>query len=231
MPGIDGYQTWDGSVLRALVLNGAPLLDSAGSIPSSWSPDSPGTILATMDGGAILQLQTPGGDCPVMFSALKVSITMQHNREEDYRRMCVAERFPPVRWWMELPLPCIWYIPGKNTGQTAWQIDRRLPYGGAVPGVTHATHPPRAEVDGVAQTIITTGTPTTGQVLVPESAGFASIVTPATLTGELLVLWVPFELLVKISGPSTNNPQANLLAYSATLEEVQGSGDYTEATE
>lgn len=230
MPGTDGYQTWDASALRSLCLNGVALLDSVANIPASWSPESPGAILPTMDGGGIVQLQTPGGDCPIMSSALKISITMQHNREEDFRRMSVAERFPPVRWWFELPLPCLWYIPGKNAGQTTWKTDRRLPYGGAVPGVTHATHPPLVMVDGVAQTVITTGTPGAGEVLVPESAGFASVTTPAGLAGELLELWVPFELLVKISGPSTNNPQANLLAYSATLEEVQGSGDYTGAT-
>lgn len=230
MPGVDGYQSWDDRTLSALCLNGVALLDSTATVPASWSPESPGTILATMDGGGITQLFTPGGDCPIMNSALKVSITMQHNRQDDYRRMTVAEGFPPARWWFEVWLACKWYIPGKNTGQTTWKTDRRLPYGGAVPGVTHATHPPRVEVDGVAQTVITTGTPTTGEVLVPESAGFASITTPAALTGELLVLWVPFELLVKISGPSTDNPQANLLAYSATLEEVQGSGDYTGAT-
>jgi len=233
MPGVDGYigtPAWDvRQLLDGMFLDGVALLDTAGHWPASWTPGTAGTHLPTMDGGAVVQYQWIGGDAPLMARPLEISLTLQHNIEADYFRMLAAEAAGPRRFWFGLWLTCMWYIPGRNTGQTAWKTDRRFPY--SLTGITHSSHPPQVLIDGTAQSIITTGTPTTGQAKVPTTGGFGAITLPAGITGEYLELRCPFELLVTVQGPSTSNPQANLLPYSATLREVQGSGDYTGATD
>lgn len=230
MAGADGYLSWEFPMLGSPVyLDGVALMDSAASPVFNWTPGQAGTRFAMADGGHLQQYQFIGGDAPLMGRPLEIPMVMQHNYQEDYQRLLEAEAIGPRRFWFGLWLTTVWYIPGKNAGQTAWKTDRRLPY--ALAGVTHATHPPIVKIDGVAQDILTTGTPGDGEAVVPEAGGFGSITLPAAITGEYLTLFCPFELLVTVEGPSFANPQANLITYSATLREVQGSGNYTGATE
>lgn len=229
MPGTDGYLSWDADTLRGpCYLNGVALLDSQAIPVPGWNPAPVGTRFGMADGGHVQQYQYIGGNAPLLGRALEIPIQMQHNREDDYWRMKEAEAFGPHRFWFGLWLDCSWYIPGRNAGQTTWKTDRRLPYG--LPGITHATHPPVVLIDGVEQDILTSGTPGAGEVVVPEAGGFASLVAPAGITGEMLVLRCPFELLVTIEGPSNAVPQPNLWTYTTTLREHLGSGDYTGAT-
>lgn len=232
MPGTDGYlgtPPWDITMLRGGIrINGAALVETS-MWPINWTPQgTPGTRHRMMDGGDIVQHQWIGGDCPLNLGRpLSIPVTFQHNSEADWKTLCRVELTGPVRIFLGLWVVDLWYIPGKNTGQTLWKCSRQFPY--ALSGVTHASHPPQAYIDGAAQTIITTGTPSAGQVKVPQAGGYQAITTPSAITGEFLELWYPAELLVTIEGPNTGNPQANLLTYAATLQEVQGSGGYTGA--
>lgn len=230
MPGTDGHLSWDRRMLGSLFyLDGVLLMDSAAAPVLNWSPGPAGTRFGMADGGHIQQYQWIGGDAPLMGRPLEIPMAFQHNVEVDYFRMLEAEAAGPRLVWFGLWLVCTWYIPGKNAGQTTWKTDRRLPY--ALPGVTHATHPPSVTIDGTEQDILTSGTPAAGEVVVPEAGGFATITAPADISGTWLSLKCPFELQVTVEGPSTGNPQANLITYAATLREVVGSGGYTGATE
>lgn len=79
-----------------------------------------------------------------------------------------------------------WSIPGQPGG-TTWTTSRYLPHDGVTRLVNSGTYAVSARVDGVAQTVITTGSPASGEVLVPPApdGALATITTPAYVGGEL----------------------------------------------
>ena len=217
----------DSPPLRAGVWLDGTLIDGGVQLPiNEWNRETGAAILPTVGGVDIAQLRWLTGDAPVNLHAMKMSgINFNLVDEADYWLLHrVASVGQPVNLFFDVPMADYWYIPGKVAGQTTWKTSRKLPWD--LTGVTHVTTPPHAYVDSVAQTIIKTGTPSTGEVKVPETGGFGTITTPSGLTGTWLELRYAPQLLVVLRGINFTMQQANFLIVNCPVEEQRG-GLYT----
>ena len=192
----------------------------------------PGVALETAGRTTIVQLHWLGGDQPVNLAPIDHDFDLLVTTETDYFTFLEAqERGEPVSLWLDQRITDQWYIPGANAGQVTWRSSRWLPWSSTW-GVDHATSPPEVWLEDaagvrVAQTIITTGTPIAGEVLVPETGGdFGDLETPADLTERWLILRYAPVLVAKIGRLRVTLRELNSLRFSCPIEEILA-GDYT----
>lgn len=147
--------------------------------PIKLNTDSPGVTLNTLGNTDIEQMLWVEGSAPVNLGAKNnMQFNMTLVEEDDYWKFrMLQETGVPAEFWFDYVVADRWYIPGMEAGQTDWKTSRKSPWT-LVTGVDHTSHPPDAYIDGVQQTIIKTGTPTAGQVMVPETSGYLTIETP-----------------------------------------------------
>lgn len=155
---------------------GAFIAAKAGLIPIApqWQPR--GAQKEMLAGNNIAQLTRQGGNQPINLNPRQMRVGIQLNYEADYisimDRVAIGE---PVDVWFDWPILDRWYIPGQDLG-TEWKFSRKLPFG-QVPGISQSTRPPLAwfvDYSEVLQslTVITTGTPGTLEIKIPDAAGY-----------------------------------------------------------
>lgn len=115
-----------------------------------------------------------------------------------------------------------WSIPGQPGG-TTWTTSRYLPHDGVTRIVDSGLYAVTARVDGALQTVVTTGSPASGEVLVPPApaGALATITTPAYVGGELeLELYYQALYLMTVRSFRRAASGPDQLALSLTLEEA-----------
>lgn len=168
-----------------------------------------------------VQLRLLGAKAPVGAPPVEIPIQFTVDSTEEYELFLTrCERGFPVELWPAWPLFDQWYLPVRDVGQTEFEPRRKFPWG-AISGISHATRPPIVKVDGIEQTVVTSGTPGTGEVLVPESSGWQVIEAPAALTGTWLQLtyWPILDVLLKEVGQAYE--QHNNLVFDVKAVEAR----------
>lgn len=223
------YFTTSPGLSRGLYLDGRFIEGGEVMYPAQdWASPVGATILPTVANTDIAQLRWLGGNAPTNLNPMSLDVEVQITNETDYWIFQRAAALGiPVTIFFDYWIADYWYIPGKASGQTTWITSRLLPW--SLDGISHATRPPAALVDGVAQTIVTTGTPGTGEVKVPTSGGdYGTITTPSGLTGTYLELRYPPIFLVVMKNMGNSYRNHNDLRFSVSLVE-QRAGVYTAA--
>ena len=201
------------------VLDGVALDGQVIPISESW--ERPTRVLRMADGSHVVQRRLGDVDRATR-SPLFFQFEMTIDHESDYRRLMeIAHSGRVVLFFASVPVIDTWYIKHAPGSQATWKTTARVGWG--LPGVSHSKHPPEVQIDGVAQTIITSGTPTAGEAKVPETQSGAqnweTIETPAGLAGTRLTLLYWPEMLVTFASPVQSIPVRNRLEFVATLEE------------
>lgn len=225
MPDSRGYGLFDTyPVLEktaSLIIDGYTIkgtLDEGGFVVDQ---EGAGWVLDSYGGAMIYQLEYRGPDQPVNMSPLSVTVQMLFKHEDDISRLEMAAWGGPVLFVPHWPAPPDqWLIAAKKSGQTKWRTSRRLSYG--LSGITHATHPPRAWIDGTEQTIVTAA-PIAGEVQVPTTQtanqNYEEITTVSTITGNRLRFLYWPEYLVTFSRRSSVIPVFNGWVWTGQLRE------------
>lgn len=179
-------------------------------------------VLVTAGGTGILQRLWLGGKAPVdVVPFADFPMQMNVRDEADYRLFLTRKgRSMPVELWADWPLFEQWYIPARASGQTEWETRWKLPW--SLPGVSHATRPPRVYVDDVQQTVLTSGTPSAGEVVVPEAGGYGTLVTPVDLDGTWLRLEYAPVLIVYLAQVKMQYARLNDLVFNVDVSEHVG---------
>lgn len=187
-----------------------------------------GLTLQTHGHTTILQLPYTGSDAPFTMQPASFDMEILFTHQDDASRLNSHARMGlPFVLLVNWPFTDGWTIQGGAPSQTLWRTSRRVSWGLA--GVTHTSHPPRAFVDGVEQTIITVGTPVAGEIKVPETqpAGqnFATIEAPVDLTGSILELEYWPAWVARFKGATTPIPVLNSWSLIGQIEDLP-SGEY-----
>lgn len=179
------------------------------------------TLLQSLAGNSVQQSVWLGGDMPVNANPLRGRWQFKIATEADYQRFVNAEaRGVAVELWLDLPAVEFWYIPGADAGATTWQTLRRQPW--HIAGVTHATRPPKVLIDDVELTVVTSGPPGVGEVVVANSGGsIGTLTTNASDTSGATWLELRYHpvLLVAIKNVSREIADFNHIVVSAELVE------------
>lgn len=206
-----GYWFWDVQMLRGGVYLNGEIIHRGAMVPLTRSGDSPARTLTTLAGTQVLQRIGIGGDAPLNLRPLTFSARFSCDSEADYFRLVgAADSGTRVYLMPHLWIEDRWYIPGANPGQTTWRTSRRLAH--HLPGYSYdfASRQPQVLVDDVPQTVLSSGTPGAGEVVVPDTGGYVEVVTPAGLSGSYLALRYAPELVATLE-VRWQNEQGNLL--------------------
>lgn len=185
------------------------------------SASLPGNLVRAMDGSHVLQWPYVASRAPVSVAPLELPFAMLVRSEAQYLRVLSLMRSGiPVTLFFGWPHVETWLVAANPTPIT-WNSSRRTAWNGST--ITHATHPPRAWVDGVEQDIVTAA-PAAGEVQVPATQpggqGHFTVTTPSLAGAAKLELLYWPEYYVRFEDPREQIPQANELVLSATLREV-----------
>lgn len=198
-----GPANWTSYPFRHLgvYLDGVEIEDGAAYPLGGLQAFSGSVAFDTLGNSQIVQTRTLGAKAPLGVSAGEFTVRMNVKDEADYKLFLTrCERGEPVEFWPDWPLFDQWLLSLRDAGQTEFQTRRKLPW--ALSGVTHVTRSPLVDVDGTAQTIVTTGTPSTGEVKVPETSGYGTLTAPSGISGTYLTLaYAPvFDVLIQQVG-------------------------------
>lgn len=179
-----------------------------------------GAVLPTLARTDIFQFRGLGGDQPVNLHPFDGDLSVTVNHQEDFDLFEeVAAKGEPVDFFFDYWVIDLWRISDATSGQTIWKTSRKLPY--SIAGITHATRPPEAFIDEAAQTVITSGTPTSGEVKVPTVSGYADIETPSGIAGTHLKLRYPALMVGRFLDLRRSYTQANDLRFRLRFQEVR----------
>lgn len=216
-----GPAHWGVPAFRRCLVNGRPYRLGTGTL-AALAFSGPGigpARLLTEEGGTVVQYRWTGGRAPLSLGARELQLQLAADTLDDYLDLQrVLLDLAGLRLFLEVPMVDRWYIPGRSPGQTTWLTSRRLPYG-LHASVTRESHPPIVRVDGVEQDVLSSGTPTSGQVVVPDAGGWSEITTPLDLTGTYLELLYHPEL-VFVGAAEFAVPSYNELSVSLPAAEV-----------
>lgn len=214
-----GY--WASYPLRheGLYLDGVQIEDGAAYPLTSLAALSGSTVLDTIGNTQIVQTRYLGAKAPVGVTSGEIRLQMNVKDEADYKLfLSTCERGLPVDFWPDWPLFDQWYLPLRDSGQTEFQPRRKFPW--ALSGITHTNRPPLADVDGTSKTIVTTGTPTTSEIKVPEAGGYDVVTANTAMTGTWLrVAYAPI-LSVIVTDVGMSYEAFNRLVFEVGLIEV-----------
>lgn len=207
---------------RRFALGGVFLSTSA---QTTINPKAPAPGILMMDGSHASQRIVPGKTAPrELGRPLSWAVTIPPIAiEADRRALALVEMDgQTVTLYLEQSVFTSWRA---GAGDAAFSLPRRAAYGevydpalGAY--VSHSSHPPRAWLDGVEQEVISSGTPSAGQVRIPDAAGaqWRAVETPPLSDGQILqVEYMPVHDVVVT--PRWSYQELNNLVWSATLEE------------
>lgn len=183
-----------------------------------------------MSGTSVSQSFWIGGDTPVNLHPMTTDFKMTISEEADYWAIReAADLGMPVEMWFGWPMTDWWYVVGGDGTRSTWRTSRQQPYN-YVTGVTQATYPPAALLDGTPQTIVTSGTPGAGEVKILDSSGYENVTTPTLDPATYTWLQVRYHplMLVDVTAISEVYEDHNGLNFEISLSEHLG-GYYTPA--
>lgn len=204
-----------------IYIDGSPLSGQIQSPISNWAQQAGFGVLKT-PAGDVLQGRWFGGGIPVNLNPIDFGpLVFTVEKRNDYDRCKQAVAWgAPIAVYFDEEIIDVWHIPSRGTNQVLWRTSRRAPW--HLPGISHLTRPPRAYIDSTAQTVITSGVPTAGQVMVPESGGaLIDITTPVAIgAGTLLKLHYRPEFMLKPLQLSQAYQDVNSLIFTMAVEEI-----------
>lgn len=189
-----------------------------------------GNRLETMGETTVRQVYWLGGNHPVNAAPYTLTVDVQVAAEADYWTIReAADRGSVVEVWFDWPMTDWWYVPGGDGTVTEWRTSRPLPYS-KVTGITQATRPPKVWIDATTQTVNTSGSASSGVVVLPDSSGYQFLETIALAIDTYTWIKLRYHpmLLVSIESISEAHPQHNDLVFQMELFEHLG-GLYTYA--
>lgn len=195
---------------------------AGGSYPLGSQFSTPGgaNLLRTLAGTTIAQDIWVGGDAPLNLRPMNVTMSFSLTKESDFWLFQEAVGYGrPVQTWLDLPVSDQWYLPAANGD--IFKTSRILPW--SISGISHATRPPAAFIDGVSKTIVTSGTPTTSEIKIPDTGGDFGLVEKASASSgtRLIVRYAPIFLFsygqLQITYQDTNH-----IRFNVTVQEHLG---------
>lgn len=208
---------FDGAFVRSSVAGARPYY------PEGFQLDNVAgaSLLQSPIGSNVQQSVWLGGDMPVNANAISGRWQFKIAVEDDYQRFVTAEsRGQAVELWFDWPMADHWRIAGADAGATLWRTMRRQPW--HIAGVSHATRPPVALIDGVEKTIVTSGSPSVGEIKVTDTGGAIGVIETHptdTASATWLELRYPAVLLVVVSNVSRQLSDFNHFVVSADFAE------------
>jgi hypothetical protein len=177
----------------------------------------------------VRQLYWLGGNAPVNLEpGIAFGATVQLVDEADYWTLHEAiVTGEVVEVWFDWPRTDKWYVPGGDGSVVEWRTSRPLPYG-KVTGITQATRPPKVWIDSTSQTVNTSGSASSGVVVLPDSSGYQFLKTIALAVD--VYTWITLRyhpmMLVSVESISEALVRHNEITFDIELQEHLG-GLYT----
>lgn len=223
---LEGYLLWDIHSFDRFLVGGVELvLDH----PYQFScNDASGVAQVEMlTGTTVNQSFYMGGNAPINISPKQMSMSFDFGSKDDLFRICrplllaakSSQGFFPAYWIEEA-----FHLNSNPT--KVFRISRYFPYD----VVTQAQYPPEVFIDQTQQTIITSGTPASGEVLIPET-GDDELTLYSGATGTYVYVRYPPMFYLSRCTMNNNIPE-EIGTWTATLEatELLANKDYTIST-
>jgi len=175
------------------------IIENGAMIPIEISSSAPGASMTTMSQTTVRQVYWLGGNMPVNLKPMTLSVTVQLGDEADYWAVREAkDRGNVVELWFDWPMTDWWYVPGGEDTVTEWRVSRPLPYG-KVTGITQATRPPKVWIDDVSQTVNTTGSASSGVVVLADTDGYENLETIALAADTYTWIKLRYHPMILVS--------------------------------
>jgi hypothetical protein len=193
MSKLDGWSQWSVAFFQKLFVGNKEIVyDLPGRI--RYPRPAIGNSLTNLAGTSIHQAFWLGGDAPINLVKIPFELDFQPDAEEEcfaLQRFYSLCMFNPQPFFPGVWIDDFWYIPARNTGQTAWQTSRNLAYD--IVDINDATfdYMPKAFIDDVEQDIIQEGDPVEGEVKVIPDVESSTIILPSTISGTYLRFFYP----------------------------------------
>jgi hypothetical protein len=192
-----GFSRWDIAFFDKFWVAGVEfVVERPGSM--KWRRATRSQSLLTMAGTNIHQGTYLGGDAPVNLAPMEVQCKFSiADKDEAFRlgELLSMGAIAPQDFFPGIWISDVWYIPVRGAGQTTWRTSRQLPYD--IVDILHlGDYTPECMIDGVAQTLVTTGTPDAGEFKVEAGVESESIVLPSGISGSYLTLRYPPKMML-----------------------------------
>ena len=188
-----------------------------------------GSRLTTMGQTTVRQLYWLGGNAPVNLGpGISFGATVQLVDEADYWTLHEAiVTGEVVEVWFDWPRTDKWYVPGGDGTVVEWRTSRPLPYG-KVSGISQATRPPKVWIDSTSQTVNTSGSASSGVVVLPDSSGYQFLKTIALAVDTYTWITLRYHPMMLVSVESVGEAlvRHNEVTFDIELQEHLG-GLYT----
>ena len=179
-----------------------------------------------------VQSRSLGGDHPLDLTPVEGSIAIQLKWEEEQQQLRrAAGKNRPARIYFGDWVEDLWWLFGAEAARTTFRTSRPLPYD-LPPPVGQAdwsAYSPQAALvasDGTEtpQTVVTSGTPSAGEVMIPDTGGgqYETVTTPAVSTlggAEYLAVYYP-AVYIAVVALAWDYPVPNGLDCGVSLREL-----------
>lgn len=185
-----------------------------------------GQTITMVSGGSVFQRTAADRLAPVTIAPDSWAMALEGITDAEARmlqRLKGISTANPVEMFIEQPRTCEWAI---TAGRTSWTLDRSTAFG----LVAYADYTPTAAITDVtggnetALTVITTGTPTSTELLIDSTTTNGTTVTTTNLSasvGKLLVLTYHPLRLVTIAELEREYSAPDVGKQNASLELVE----------
>jgi hypothetical protein len=216
---LSGLAYWDAPHLRDVYLGGTLVRLLVDGSYKQGRPQSGGVI--EMHGAPdVVQYEYTGATGPLHVQRLEwKGQRFDASEEVTFRAIDRETRAAQTTWFPEFAIEDDW---SATEGQTLFSPSRRVAYG-VVPEVTLASaYAPTATLNGTEQEVVTSGTPSAGQVKVSSTSGaqWRAVTTPALEAGDVLRL-VYFPVFAVMATLVMEYPQHNGLQVEVSLQEIR----------
>ena len=200
------------------------IIDGGSMVPLEMTRGSGAVSLNTMARTNVRQVFWLGGNQPVNMAPITATVEVTIAEEADFWVMReAADKGGVVEIWFGWPMTDWWYAPGGDGTLTEWHLSRPMAYG-LVTGVTQVTYPPECWIDDVSQTINTSGSASSGVVVLNSGSGFKTFETIALAVDTYT--WIQLRyypmLQVTIESMTEAYQQHNDLVFQMELREHMG---------
>lgn len=222
IPGVLGFG--DPTLRFGLVIDGVTIIGGAESL--QWRHGEAVATAEYVGGGTVSQSLWTAPDAPLALAPYEGSLSFRLIAEGDYEAILDAfAAAEPVEmffgWWQVDK----WLIGAAPGTQTEWKTSR--PYAWSL--ASRASYPPSARLDATPQTVLATGTPGAGEVMIPDSGGGTEgvVTTPAASGLGAAILRVKYPALFNVvTVPSWGCSQVNELQVDLEVREMPA-GQYS----
>jgi hypothetical protein len=221
---LDGWSNWTIAFFRKLQFGNIEItIDRPARI--RYPRQGYAATVRTLAGTTIHQPFWLGGDAPINLKPISpIEMDFEPGFESEAKQLAQQSdlcAFSPQAMFAGIWIHDIWYIPAAPDAQTDWQLSRSFPFD--IVDINDATNDylPKVEIDGTAQTIVQTGTPSAGQVLITPDVESHIITLPAksTLSGTFLKLFYPPKIYICQTDINEEIPDNDVYTMGLSMEE------------